>query len=316
MTFDEFPKGIAVRAVTLESTLGYVGIGTDAPQDKLHLYDPSFSVSHRIETVGGDNSWSRVEFANANGQWNVGTSRGFNSDEFFIHRQGVLGPLTFALDASGVAVRFATHDLYLGHVGRRGSPGRALVDLGTSLVVNYNNDWSTTIIGGLITQVRTLRITGGADLAEPFEMKEEELEKGSVVVIDDEHPGRLKRSRSAYDMRVAGIISGANGVNPGIALQQEGPLEGGQNVALSGRVYVQADASGGPIKPGDLLTSSDTPGHAMKVTEHVRAQGAVIGKAMSSLKEGTGMVLVLVTLQRGLEKDFTAPSKTPAHSST
>lgn len=145
--------------------------------------------------------------------------------------------------------------------------------------------------------VKSLTIRGGADLAEPFQMKEEELEKGSVVVIDDEHPGRLKRSSVAYDTRVAGIISGANGVNPGIALHQEGVIEGGQNVALSGRVYVHADATGAPIKPGDLLTTSDTPGHAMKVTEHGRSQGAVIGKAMSSLKEGKGMVLVLVTLQ-------------------
>jgi len=52
-----------------------------------------------------------------------------------------------------------------------------------------------------------------------------------------------------------------------------------------------------PIKPGDLLTTSDTPGHAMKVTEHPRAQGAILGKAMSSLESGTGLVLVLVTLQ-------------------
>lgn len=148
-----------------------------------------------------------------------------------------------------------------------------------------------------VVSVGVLRITGGADLAEPFQMKEDELAKGSVVVIDDEHPGRLKRSQSAYDTRVAGIISGANGVNPGIALHQEGVMEGGQNVALSGRVYVQADAAFGAIKPGDLLTTSDTPGHAMKVTEHGKAQGAILGKAMSGLKEGKGMVLVLVTLQ-------------------
>jgi hypothetical protein len=74
-------------------------------------------------------------------------------------------------------------------------------------------------------------------------------------------------------------------------------MEGGENVALSGRVYVEADASAGQIEPGDMLTTSDTPGYAMKVTEPTRAQGAVIGKAMSGLEEGTGMVLVLVTLQ-------------------
>ena len=146
-------------------------------------------------------------------------------------------------------------------------------------------------------RVGVLEIAGGSDLAEPFPMKEQHIEKGSVVVIDDEHPGRLKRSTEAYDKRVAGIVSGANGVNPGIALHQEGVLEGGENVALSGRVYVQADATFGAIKPGDLLTTSDTPGHAMKVTVHANAQGAILGKAMSGLKEGKGLVLVLVTLQ-------------------
>ena len=144
--------------------------------------------------------------------------------------------------------------------------------------------------------VRTLTIRGGADLAEPFPIKEQAA-KGSVMVIDAEFPGHLKLSTRAYDTRVAGIVSGANGINPGIALHQEGMLEGGQNVALSGRVYVQADASSGPIEPGDLLTTSDTPGHAMKVSDPTRAQGAILGKAMTGLKEGKGTVLMLVTLQ-------------------
>jgi DNA-binding beta-propeller fold protein YncE len=147
------------------------------------------------------------------------------------------------------------------------------------------------------TRTCVLTITGGCDLAEPFPMNASDAPKGSVVVIDDENPGRLKLSDRAYDTRVAGIVSGANGINPGISLQQEGALEGGQNVALSGRVYVQADAAFGAIKPGDLLTTSCTPGHAMKVNDHAKAQGAILGKAMSPLKEGKGMVLVLVTLQ-------------------
>jgi hypothetical protein len=49
--------------------------------------------------------------------------------------------------------------------------------------------------------------------------------------------------------------------------------------------------------PGGLLTTSDTHGHTMKVTDHAKAQGAIIDKAMSSLTEGKGVVLVLVALQ-------------------
>jgi hypothetical protein len=145
--------------------------------------------------------------------------------------------------------------------------------------------------------VRTLTITGGADLAEPFQVSGKEILEGSVMVIDESAPGHLKMSTRAYDTQVAGVVSGANGVQPGIQMSQRGAIEGTQNVALTGRVYVRADASQGAINPGDLLTTSSTPGHAMKVTDHARAQGAILGKAMSALKEGRDMVLVLVTLQ-------------------
>jgi hypothetical protein len=117
------------------------------------------------------------------------------------------------------------------------------------------------------------------------------------VVIDDQNPGHLKISDRPYDTHVAGVISGANGINPGIQMHQQGILEGGKNVALTGRVYVQADTSNGAIRPGDMLTTSTLPGCAMRVTDHARAAGAILGKAMTGLSQGTGMVLVLVTLQ-------------------
>lgn len=145
--------------------------------------------------------------------------------------------------------------------------------------------------------VKVMTITGGADIAEPFAIAESEVAKGSVVVIDDEHPGRLKLSDRAYDTRVAGIVSGANGINPGLALHQEGAIEGGKNVALTGRVYALADASSAPIKPGDLLTTAETPGHLMKASDRERGPGAILGKAMTGLKDGQGLVLVLVSLQ-------------------
>jgi hypothetical protein len=147
--------------------------------------------------------------------------------------------------------------------------------------------------------VNAITITGGADLAEPFEISasSNELPEGAVVVIDEENPGRLKLSDRAYDERVAGVLSGANGIKPGIQLRQQGVLEHGKNVALTGRVFVRVDTSNGSVKPGDLLTTSATPGYAMKVTNHARARGAILGKAMTGLNTGKGMVLVLVSLQ-------------------
>ena len=119
-----------------------------------------------------------------------------------------------------------------------------------------------------------------------------------MVVIDAENPGKLLVSSKRYDRTVAGIISGAGGVKTGMLMGQVGTkADGKQSVALTGRVFVKADASKGAIRPGDLLTTSDLPGHAMKVGDHAQAQGAIIGKAMTALSEGQGMVLVLVTLQ-------------------
>ena len=141
-------------------------------------------------------------------------------------------------------------------------------------------------------------VAGGADLAESFVCKDRSAVKpGMVMSIDPSTPGRLMVAAQAYDRKVAGIVSGAGGVRPGITLSQEGVMEGDHLVALTGRVYCLCDASLGAIQPGDMLTTSDTPGHAMIAADHAKGQGAIIGKAMTSLTDGTGLVLVLVQPQ-------------------
>lgn len=150
----------------------------------------------------------------------------------------------------------------------------------------------------ITTQV--LQITGGSDLSEQFDIvaAPNALAPGIIVCIDPEHPGQLIESTRSYDRTVAGVMSGAGGVRPGMLMGQQGTMADGKHpVALSGRVYCEADASNGAIHPGDLLTTSNTPGHAMKVTDYDKAHGAILGKAMSLLGTGQGLVLVLVTLQ-------------------
>jgi hypothetical protein len=173
----------------------------------------------------------------------------------------------------------------------------------TSPLVNRGGIGTTTPGAELdvdgTTRTSVLEITGGSDLAEPFEIAAEaSVRPGMVVAIDPANPGRLRLADTAYDRTVAGIVSGANGLNPGLTMTQQARAAGGTSlVALSGRVYCWADASHGSIRPGDLLTTSELPGHAMKVTDYPKAQGAIIGKAMTSLETGYGLVLVLVTLQ-------------------
>ncbi len=147
--------------------------------------------------------------------------------------------------------------------------------------------------------VKVLEITGGADIAEPFRFADTQaVRPGMVVAIDPKRPGHLRIADRAYDRTVAGIISGANGIHPGLTMNQKGTIaDGSLPVALTGRVYALADASYSAIQPGDLLTTSNTPGHVMKVSDYTKAQGTILGKAMSPLDQGQGLVLVLVSLQ-------------------
>ncbi|GEM_PF-1930894 len=148
------------------------------------------------------------------------------------------------------------------------------------------------------TYTGELEITGGADIAEPFEVLSDKIvELGSVVIIDSKNSGKLTLSNREYDKRVAGVVSGAGGIRSGLKLRQKESLDKGIDVALTGRVYVRANTSNGTIEPGDLLTTSSIAGEAMKATDHQASQGSVLGKAMSELKEGEGLVLILVNLQ-------------------
>ncbi|MEQ8770469.1 MAG: hypothetical protein RIB60_08165 [Phycisphaerales bacterium] len=141
-------------------------------------------------------------------------------------------------------------------------------------------------------------IRGGADIVEGFDsICDTAFEPGTVLVIDPENPGMLMCASGAYDRKVAGVVSGAGGVQPGIKLGQSGVLDGDIPVAMTGRVYVKATAANGAVEPGDLLTTAELSGHAMRATDADRSHGAVIGKAMTGLDAGEGLVLVLVNLQ-------------------
>jgi hypothetical protein len=148
-------------------------------------------------------------------------------------------------------------------------------------------------------QSQVVEITGGSDFSEKFDIQGEQVEPGMIVSIDPRNPGQLVASTETHDKKAAGIISGAGGVKPGMLMGQRGSVADGKHpVALTGRVYCWADAdANGAIEPGDMITTSATAGHGMKVTDHQTATGAIVGKAMTSLKEGKGLVLVLVNLQ-------------------
>jgi hypothetical protein len=134
------------------------------------------------------------------------------------------------------------------------------------------------------------------DCAEEFDLTDAAAgEPGTVMCLD--HEGAIRPSCSAYDKKVAGVISGAGDYKPGIVLDRQNSRGNRAPLALLGKVYCRVDAEYAPIEIGDLLTTSPTVGHAMKAQDSAKAFGAVIGKALRPLKAGRGLIPVLIALQ-------------------
>jgi len=173
-----------------------------------------------------------------------------------------------------------------GSLKLRNGAGETAIELDTS----YNG------MGRVICD--EVEVKGGADLCERFNVRGGHAEPGTVVCIDPELVGGLIISSRPVDASVVGVISGAGGIRPGLSLGQKGTVvDGDHRVALTGRVWVKCDATARPIRPGDMLTTSATAGHAMSAAGLEGTRGAVIGKAMSTLESGTGLVLMLIQPQ-------------------
>jgi hypothetical protein len=248
---------------------GNIGIGTTAPAARLDILGGNWDTASTEGDLRIGNATYRLKIGVATG--------GAGAGHATIAAQGGVNALSLGAGTTLATQRTLT-------ITGAGNVGIGTASPAAKLDVNGT------------ARVKVLEITG-ADLAEKFPTTET-LEPGTVVEIDPDNPGHLRKAQGAYNKRVAGVVAGANGLSKGIIL---GNLEGSEDhtpIAMSGRVWVYADATHEAIEPGDLLTTSDTPGHAMKASDPSRAHGAVLGKAMTRLEKGkTGMVLVLVNLQ-------------------
>ncbi len=131
----------------------------------------------------------------------------------------------------------------------------------------HAGDGLAGLFGGNVRITRDLVVEGdvrcpGADLAEEFGVVGPLVaEPGSVVVLAGHD--RVCVSDEPYDRRAAGIVSGAGNYRPGIVLDRQ-PDANRCPLALSGKVWCKVDADWAPIEVGDMLTTSPTPGHAMR----------------------------------------------------
>lgn len=140
--------------------------------------------------------------------------------------------------------------------------------------------------------------SSGADFAESVSVSGNRAlyGPGDLLVIERGGHRSLTQSHSPYSTLVAGIYS----TKPGMLATPhsiDASLDGEVPLAIVGIVPCKVTAENGAIHEGDLLVTSSLPGYAMKGTDRRRMLGAVVGKALEPLPNGTGVIQVLVTLQ-------------------
>ena len=198
---------------------------------------------------------------------------------------------------SGAAVRAENNNpggiaLYASNIsneatilGRNNGTGDLMrMQAGANIRFRVQNDGDVSADGAFLP--------GGADFAELLPAYSDDLEPGDVLAIAAD--GRLMRSQQAYQASVVGVYSTKPGVLGGTTM--DGAVDGLVPLAVVGVVPVKACAESGPVRPGDMLVASSIPGHAMRAGER-SAVGRVIGKALSGLEDGEGVITMLVILQ-------------------
>ena len=246
---------------------GAVGLGTDTPAVKLHAVGPT-SQFIRVEATDAAQN-AAIQFKNQTRLWQVGVT-GTSGDTFHIR------------DSTATITRVTIDTA--GRVGIGTPAPEKTLDVAGDLRVS-----------GEITGARVI----GAiyqDLAE-WVPAVEAMAAGTVVVLNPDAINEVMPSSAAYDSSVAGVVSEQPGIILGVAGDEKAMI------ATTGRVRVKVDATLAPIAVGDLLVTSEKRGVAMKsepMEMHGRRfhqPGTIIGKSLEPLAEGTGEILVLLSLQ-------------------
>ena len=238
---------------------GNIGIGTNAPADKLHVITGAAGI--------------RIEDDTNSGRYGV------------IKRSSGAGG-NLHIDSYIPAVAGEEGHIYMNHYSNRNI---YMVTGGGKVGIGTTNPSRTLYVQGDIGMSGGAGVKGvHADVAEDIPA-DKGVEAADVVTIDPENNERVIKSSRAYDTTVAGIIS----THPAFLIDMK---DSDTPLALAGRVKCKAITENGPIKRGDLLVTSSKPGYAMKASPEKLGFGMVIGKALEPLDKGEGKITVLVNV--------------------
>jgi hypothetical protein len=211
---------------------------------------------------------------------------------------GVMGSADSGVGVNGVTkngvgvraeVQVANNGLPLDVVSFGSSANLAVFRVSANAVARIDNAGVGYFDGG--TQ------TGGADFAESVRVDRPaaEFEPGDVMVIDPKARRRFGKSSSADSALVVGVYS----TKPGV-LGRAGDVAGARvgameevPLAIVGIVPCKVCDEGGPVRIGDLLSTSSVPGYAKRAPVDPKA-GTLLGKALDSLEKGRASIEVFL----------------------
>ena len=277
--------GVGNRRLTL--ALG-ADTGPPDPNNGIVIYNNNVGIglllpAAKLDVVGGSNFGIQATSDAVGVVGNVFSNNG-----------GSIGVAGGAIDGTGV---LGTSTNNAGVVGYSEND--------TGLVARSTNGFLVAGFPSLSQGVRTFHINlngtyvAGSDFAEslPVRGDKSSYEPGDVLVVTARAAGAVEKSREPYDVRVVGVYSTRPGV---LGAEKNGATRidpGEVPVAIVGIVPTKVSAMNGPIRVGDLLTTSSTPGHAMRCANRAKCVGAIVGKALEPLAGGKGIIKVLVMLR-------------------